>query len=69
MEKVAVAVAALAMGILGKYSMKIKSKGMTLEDTITVNDSIDLFGDADADFIKELNAHQHRPEQKPKAEA
>lgn len=49
--------------------MKIKSKGMTLEDTITVNDSIDLFGDAVADFIKELNAHQHRPEQKPKAEA
>ena len=67
MEKVAVA--ALAMGILGKYSIKIKSKGLTLEDTITVNDSIDLFGDAVVDFIKELNARQHRPEQKPKAEA
>lgn len=62
MEKVAVAA-------LAKYFMKIKSKGMTLEDTITVNDSIDLSGDAVADFIKELNAHQHRPEQKPKAEA
>ena len=67
MEKVAVA--ALAMGILAKYSIKIKAKSKTLEDTITVNDSIELFGEAVADFIQELNARQHRPEQKPKAEA
>ena len=67
MEKVAVA--ALAMGILVKYSIKIKAKSKTLEDTITVNDSIDLFGEAASDFIQELNARQHRPEQNPKAEA
>ena len=64
MEKVAIR--ALAVGILTKYAIKIKAKSMTLEDTITVNDSIDLFGEAASDFIQELNASQHRPEQNPK---
>lgn len=58
----------LGMGIVAKYGELLKSKTTSLDDKITVNESIDLLRQAVAEFMKDLDEKSNTIE-KPKGEA
>lgn len=58
----------LGMGIVAKYGELLKSKTTSLDDKITVNESIDLLGQAVAEFMNDLYMKSNTIE-KPKGEA
>lgn len=58
----------LGMGIVAKYGELLKSKTTSLDDKITVNESIDMLGQAVAEFMNDLDMKSNTIE-KPKGEA
>lgn len=58
----------LGMAIVAKYGELLKSKTTSLDDKITVEESIDLLGEAVAEFVKDLDMKSNTKE-KPKGEA
>lgn len=58
----------LGMAIVAKYGELLKSKTTSLDDKITVNESIDLLGQAVVEFVKDMDMKSNTKE-KPKGEA
>lgn len=58
----------LGMAIVAKYGELLKSKTTSLDDKITVKESIDLLGRAVAEYMNDLDMKSNTKE-KPKGEA
>lgn len=58
----------LGMAIVAKYGELLKSKITSLDDKITVEESIDLLGQAVTEFVKDMDMKSNTKE-KPKGEA